>query len=144
LLTNSKTGDPVPCPLCNGTGKMAAFDRLWFSYLINETIAAALGTNLGSLRIEPRADFEWVACIGSSTGGVWSTQLTDASGRTYQNLAVNSENQWGTAQRPFWLQAPIVLPMRSAVNYVLVDRSANVNNAIQLVLSGFELYPIGG
>ncbi len=143
ILPNQRTGEPCVCPLCGGQGKTEPlYDRLPFWYRIQATIVAALGTIAGALPIEPRADFEWVWLMASASGGVFSTRLTDASGRTYENNAINSENQWGTAQRPFPLIAPIVLKMRTALNFILVDRSNNPNNVIQLVLAGYELYPL--
>ena len=110
MLPNTRTGSLETCPLCGGIGKTEPlYDRLPFWYRIQATTVAALGTIAGSLPIEPRADFEWVWLMASASGGVFSTQLTDASGRTYENAAINSENQWGTAQRPFPLIAPILL-----------------------------------
>ena len=135
-------GNPVLCPLCNGVGKTEPpYDRLPFFYVIDETITLAVSaTNTNALSIEPRADFEWAWLIANSTG-IFNTRLTDASGRTYQNAAVNNVNQWGTAQLPFPLVSPIVLSMRTALNYELNDDSG-ADNTIQLVLAGYELYPL--
>lgn len=143
VLPNARTGQPCACPICNGTGLVEPlYDRLPFWYVINETILAALGTNNGSLRCEARADFEWVWLTHSASTGVFSTQMTDAGGRVFQSAAVNSENQWGTAQRPFPLIAPCILKARTGLNYVLTDRSAAPGNVIQLALSGYELYAL--
>ncbi len=140
ILPNS-AGNPVVCPLCNGTGKMEPlYDRLPYYYVINEVLLA-LGTIRRALSIEPIADFEWVWLMANSTGA-YTTQLTDgSSGRQYQNLPVNNVNQWGTAQNPFPLVAPTVLKMRDTLNYVLVDTSGG-GNTIQLVLAGYQLFPL--
>ncbi|MEE9235110.1 MAG: hypothetical protein V3U28_06715 [Candidatus Acidoferrales bacterium] len=143
MLRNDKTGDPAKCPLCEGMGKREPFfDRLPFWYPFDATIVLASGSFAGSLRIEPRADFEWWWLMATATTGVFSTRMTDASGRTYENDRVNSENQWGTAQRPFPLVAPMILKMRTSLNFDLADRSAVAGNVIQLALGGFELYPL--
>jgi hypothetical protein len=119
------------------------YDPLPFWYIINETIAAAAGQNVAALRIDTRAVFQWLWLIASSTLGVWSTQLTDGgTGRTYQNAAVNSENQWGNALNPFPLLVPVILKAGTVLNYTLINRAGVGGNVIQLALGGYELYPV--
>lgn len=132
------------CPVCEGTGKTEPqYLRLPFWYIINpatvgQVYVAASTAVTGALQIEPRADFEWVWLAATSTS-TFTSEFTDASGRTYQNLPVNNLNQWGTAQLPFALIVPVVLPMRTALNYKITDTSTQ-NNTIQLALIGYELY----
>ena len=139
ILQNTKTGDPVACPLCDGSGKLENYIRLPRWYIIN-AVLAALGNLTGALAIEAIADFELIWLSASSSGGVFSTIFTDTSGRQWQNAAVNSENQWGTAQRPFPVGlSPLILRAQTSLNWQLTDRSANANT-VQLALIGYDLY----
>lgn len=143
VLQNTRSGAPEVCPLCNGTGKVEPpVERLPFYYIINETLAAPNGSqNAAALAIQDR-DFELIWLAATSSGGVFQTELTDgATGRAFQNNPVNSLNQWGTAQRPFPLIAPIVLPARSTLQYRLTNQSGNAN-VLQLALLGYDLYPL--
>ena len=138
-------GKAQTCPVCEGSGRAEPnYLRLPFWYIINpatvgQVYVAASTAVTGALQIEPRADFEWVWLAATATSASFTTEFTDASGRTYQNLPVNSANQWGTAQLPFALIVPVVLPMRTALNYRITDTSGQ-NNTIQLALIGYELY----
>lgn len=141
-------GKPYTCPVCEGSGKTEPqYLRLPFWYVINpatigQVYVAASTAVTGALQIEPRADFEAVWLVATATSMSFTCEFTDASGRTWQNLPVNGANQWGTAQLPFALIVPVVLPMRTALNWKVTDTSAS-NNTIQLVLIGYELYPAG-
>jgi hypothetical protein len=129
------------CPLCDGTGFWDNFKREAKSYAINTTIAAALGTNRGALAFDD-IDFELLQLMGNSNGGVWSTQLQDANGRFWSNLPINSENMFGTAERPFPVGlAPLYIDRKAIINFVATDRSNNANNAIQMVFAGYDLFP---
>lgn len=152
-MPNSKTGEPCECPICYGNGvREPPYDRLPFWYVINVNNGVALGANAsidGALQIEPRADFEAVAFVATSTG-IFRTSLRDASGRTYQNdgariagaaALVDNANQWGTAQDPFYFLAPFILPMRTNLQHTFEDTSG-APNTIQAALAGFELYPL--
>lgn len=139
VVPNAKTGSPETCPICAGSGKVEpAYLRLPFWYIILQVLTASQVLN-STLNIEPRADFEWVWLAATSTG-IFRTELFDASGRAYQSEGVDNANQWGTAQNPFPLVVPVVLSMRSAINYRLTERSV-AGNTVQLALIGYELYP---
>ena len=135
------------CPVCGGTGSTAAQTKpMPFSYVINptsqgQTYVAASSQVQGALQIDPKADFRLRKIIFTSTGA-FTVQFTDSSGRTWQNLPINSANFGGTAQLPFWVTAPIVLAARTVLNWVVVDTST-ANNTIQITLAGEDLYPIG-
>lgn len=145
----SVAGKPFACPVCEGARvQEPSYLRLPFWYIVNPASAgqvfiSANGTVRGALQIEPRADFECVWLAATATSASFTTELTDASGRTYQNLPVNSANQWGTAQLPFALIVPVIFPMRTAINYTIVDTSGS-SNTIQLAFIGYELYPANG
>ncbi len=144
VAPNVLTGNPVVCPLCQGSGKCEPnFLRLPFWYIIAPTSAglafvSASAAVTGSLQIDSRADFEWIWCSSTQTG-TFTDELIDTSGRPYQNLAVNNANRWGTIQLPMALIVPVILPARSQINWKVTDTSV-ASNTIQLALAGYELY----
>lgn len=138
LLKNNQ-GNPVVCPLCEGSGKMDNYIRMPRWYVINATPTAAAPTVTGALAIEAIADFELIWLMATQAGQ-FTTLLTDASGRSWQNLAVNNANQWGTAQRPFPMIAPLVLKAQTSLQWEITDTSGVTPNAVQLALAGFDLY----
>lgn len=141
VMYNAKTGNPVTCPLCEGEGKRENYQRLPRWYIINATIVLALGTLQGALAIDAMADFELIWLMRTSSTGVFTTQLQDASGRTWQNLPVNDLNMFGTAAAPFPVGlSPVVLRAQTSLLWTLVDTSGVAGNAIQLALSGYDLY----
>lgn len=139
ILKNSSTGNPVVCPLCEGSGKMDNYIRMPRWYVINATPTAAIPVVNGALGIEAIADFELI-WLTATQQGEFTSSLFDASGRAWQNLPVNNANQWGTAQRPMPLIAPLVLKAQTSLQWTLTDTSGVSPNAIQLALIGFDLY----
>jgi hypothetical protein len=109
-------------------------------YVINATPTAAVPNVRGAQSIDAIADFE-LCWLMATFQGQFTTELQDSSGRAWQNLPVNNANQFGTAQRPFALLAPIVIKAQSALNWSITDTSGVSPNAVQLGLSGFDLYP---
>ncbi len=142
-VPNAKTGDPVQCPVCGGEGKVAApvTRRLYF-YVFNGPAAGmgALAQFQGQLNIDSRAPFECYAITGNRTGA-YTLQITDQTGRTWQNLPINDVNAVGTAQQLFPLPVPIVMAASASMGITLVDTSGGGANIVQLVLCGYELYP---
>lgn len=140
MVTNERTGNPVVCPLCNGSGKMENFIRLPRWYPIN-AVLTALGNLAGALAIDAIADFELIWLSATSTGGVWTTTFADSSGRRWMNLPVNSLNMWGTSVNPFPVGlSPVILKAQSQLLWTLVDTSGNANT-VQMALIGYDLYP---
>jgi hypothetical protein len=141
MVQNQRTGDPVVCPLCEGSGRRTFYDRLPRWYIINTTIAAALGVNNGALAIDAQADFELIWLCRTSSTGVFTAEFQDASGRTWQNLPVNDLNMFGTAVAPFPVGlSPVILRAQTSLIWRLVDTSGAAGNAIQLALIGYDLY----
>ena len=142
-VPNAQSGAPCLCPVCGGEGKVAApvTRRLYF-YVFNGPAAGlgALATFNGVLNIDSRAPFEVYAITGNRAGA-YTLQITDQTGRTYQNAAVNDVNAVGTAQQLFPLPVPLILPANGSLNITLVDTSGGGANIVQLVFCGYELYP---
>lgn len=134
---------PQICNTCKGAGVVGSpggqYLRAIYTYLLFNQPLTALQAISGSLQIDARADFEWVWGVATSTG-TFTTILTDKSDRPLQSDAVNNANQWGTAQLPFTLPVPMVLPMKTSVKFTITDTS-NAPNTVQIALVGYELYP---
>lgn len=131
------------CPMCQGRGWVGGdFDPALYWYIVNATIPAVVGSIVESpLRIQDHANFGWTRAMATSDAGVFSTELTDsATNRPFQNLPVNSENQWGTAQRPGLLEIPIIFERRGTIQIRLTNRVAGAN-IVQLAFGGYDLYP---
>lgn len=139
-VPNQRTGDPCVCPVCQGDGRVAApvTRRLYF-YAVNAVIAVASANLNVQLNIDSRAPFECYALTGNRTGS-YNLQITDQTGRTWQNAAVNDVNMVGTAQQLFPLPVPVVFAASASLTLLFTDTSA-APNTIQLVFCGYELYP---
>lgn len=143
LLENAKTGNPVVCPLCDGSGTRENYTRLPRWYIIN-AVLTALGRLPGALAIDAIADFELIWLCRTASGGVFTATFQDASGRTWQNLPVNDRNMFGTAERPFPVGlSPVVLRAQTSLAWELVDTSGNPNT-VQMALVGYDLYATEG
>ncbi len=143
VLKNDRTGNPVVCPLCNGTGKYENYIRLPRWYPINAVLTAAAPGNVlgGSLAIDAIADFELIWLTATSTGGIFTSEFADSSGRRWQNLPVNNLNQFGTASLPFPIGlSPVILKAQSQLLWTFTNTSGNANT-LQIALSGYDLYP---
>lgn len=141
VLFNSKTGNPVTCPLCDGEGKRENYQRLPRWYIINAVITLALGNTPGALAIDAMADFELIWLTRTSSNGVFTTAFQDASGRAWQNLPVNDLNMFGTAERPFPIGlSPVVLRAQTSLMWTVTDLSGIAANTIQMALIGYDLY----
>lgn len=149
LLSNAQ-GNPVTCPLCEGTGKMEPnYIRMprWYpaggSSSITLTGGAPGPQNAQVTTIDATAPFE-VVWLVSTQGGIFDEQISDQSGRPWQTPAtfIPNVNRWGTAQNPFPLVAPVIVPARANLNHLFRDQSSagGAGNIIQPCFIGFELY----
>ena len=134
-------GNPVMCPLCDGSGKRGNWERRPKTCTGGGAIAAAAGSTLaGVISIDAEADFELIWLTATATGGIFTSEFTDASGRQWQNNPVNDQNRFGTAQRPFPIGlSPVVLRRQTSLRFQLVNTSGNANT-VQMALIGYALY----
>jgi hypothetical protein len=113
--------------------------RVPFKYVLNQVLTALQDFN-GAIQIQQDADFEWVFNIANQTG-TFQIQITDlATGRVLMNAPVNNANYFGTAQLPFPNLEPYIFARSSSIGVRLIDTS-NAGNTIQVVFSGYKLFP---
>jgi hypothetical protein len=119
---------------------------LLFFYPITAAIPSGQQGFVSSVTIDNDSDFEWRWIIGTSilangAAGLYSVTLLDKyTSRPLMTAAVNGENLMGTAQLPFRLPKPILIPRTSTIQGTFNDRSiAGVVNNVQLVLVGYKL-----
>lgn len=119
---------------------------LLFWYPITAALASAQAGLNASVTTDNDSDFEWRWIIGTSilangAAGLYSVTLLDKfTARPLMTANINGENLMGTAQLPFRLPKPILIPRTSTIQGTFTDRSAaGVNNNVQLCLVGYKL-----
>ena len=114
--------------------------RVPFEYVVNAVVGANASVSV-SLQVQQDSDFEWVFRIASRTDPRLTVLVEDgATGRKLTSVAVNIDNFAGTAQLPFPLVEPFILARATSVNFTFTD-SSGAPNTVQLVLSGYKLFP---
>jgi hypothetical protein len=145
-VANAQTGNPVKCPVCQGTAQIAGdlTDQLFWYLLSPPQLSANQQGVLTTVTIDGDADFRVRWLIASSTG-LFSLELKDlyAGGAPWMPSAVNGENFAGTAQLPFVLPKPYPLYRLSSVQAKFNDRSG-APNTIQLCLVGYKVDKLPG
>jgi hypothetical protein len=116
--------------------------RVPFEYVVNAVVP--LNGNVPvSLQIQQDADFEWVFRIASRTDPRLTVDVSDgATGRKYTLAPVNIDNFAGSAQLPFPLVEPFIIARATSITFTFTD-SSGAQNTVQLVLSGYKLFPQG-
>ena len=142
MVTNDRTGNPVVCPLCEGTGHFWNYRPEFRHYIVNQVLTA-LGLGNPVLTIDAQADFQLVWLTRTASGGTFTSRISDTStGRQWDNAAVNDLNRFGSAQQPFPVGlSPVILKAQSSLSIALVDTSGNPNT-VQLAFIGYDLYPL--
>jgi hypothetical protein len=130
------------CPTCGGQGVIQQQPiRVPFDLVLpNAVLTASQSGLVVTQQLDQDADLEVLDYITNSTG-LFSFQIFDPStGRALSNSAVNGENGTGTAQLPRRLVEPYVWARSSTLKVTFNDRSGG-GNTVQLVFSGYKLYP---
>ena len=123
-------GSPLYLSDVNLLEKLAATRPFWVA-LYDGTIGAQQ-TDRGQVII--RDDCWLVALMGSSgqAAGFVAQFFDTQRGKLFQDTPVNFANGEGTAQKPFWLKKPQLLPSPGQVQSRVINL-ATVSNAIQIV-----------
>jgi hypothetical protein len=112
-----------------------------FSYVVNN-VHAGNDTIASTIQIDTDANFQLLFLIGSRTSPLLTVYVTEggAGGLAWMSDPVNIDNFLGTAQLPFPLVIPQLLPKNRVYKVQTVDTSGAANTA-QIIFEGYKLYP---
>jgi hypothetical protein len=141
MVANLATGNPVKCPVCQGTAQISGdlTDQL-FHYVFNPPqLTANQQGVIATVTIDNDADFR-IRWIVSSQTGLYSLEIKDlyAGGSPWMPTPINGENFAGTAQLPFVLPKPYPVYRGSSLQAKFNDRSG-APNTIQLDMIGYKI-----
>lgn len=131
------------------------FERQFFSYVLDRTVPANATQDPNQLQILSDADFEWWWILASRTSGLLKVMMKEqATGRDFIGTTasatsgpatfngINIDNWAGTAlaTAAFPLAVPYIMPATRVYTLLFSDTSG-APNAVELVFSGFKLWP---
>lgn len=131
------------------------FERQFFSYVLDRVVPANAVQDPNQLQILSDADFEWWWVLLSRTSALLKLLMTEqATGRSFIGTTasstagavtfngINVDNWAGTAASTaaFPLAVPYIMPATRVYSFLFTDTSG-ANNTVELVLSGFKLWP---
>lgn len=112
-----------------------------FSYVANN-VHAGNDKIASTIQIDTDANFQLLFLIGSRTSALVTIEVFEggAGGLAWQSDPVNIDNFLGTAQLPFPLVIPQLLPKNRVYKVQTVDTSGSANT-VQVIFEGYKLYP---
>lgn len=128
------------------------FERQFFSYVLDRVVPGNAVQDPNQLQILSDADFEWWFLAGSRTSALLKVLMNEqATGRAFIGTTagsaaafngINIDNWLGQASAAamFPLAVPYVMPATRVYSILLTDTSG-VNNTVEIVFSGFKLWP---
>jgi hypothetical protein len=119
-------------------GEYPASNVMPYSYAFTTTLDAD-SSGTASIRITADAAFIARFVTGTSDGSYTILPRVDASDRQLSNVALNDTLFVGTAERPFPLGKPLLLPANSTISFDLADLSS-AENKIYFSLHGYKVY----
>lgn len=113
------------------------YKEKWFQYSTDRQSLSANQQQQYSVRIQSDSDFLCQKIVASSTS-TFTVQITDtATNKLWFSSAANSANLVGTAQRPFYMLKPRLIPANANLIVQLTDTSGS-SNTVELVLEGYK------
>jgi hypothetical protein len=137
------------------------FERQFFSYVLDRVVPASVIQDPNQLQILSDADFEWWWILASRTSNLLKVLMKEqATGRDFIGTTASAtsgaltfngiqiDNWCGTAvlTAAFPLAVPYIMPATRVYSLLFTDASG-APNTVQLVFSGFKLWPrpkVGG
>jgi hypothetical protein len=129
------------------------FERQFFSYVLDRVVPASAVQDPNQVQIGSDADFEWWWILASRTSGLLKVMMKEnGTGRDFIGTStpsgaaafngINIDNWAGTAlATAAWpLAVPYIMPATRVYQILFSDTSA-APNTVQLVFSGFKLWP---
>lgn len=120
------------------------FVAKFFQYLVPSFSFSGSATILQTLQIDSDADFQLLMTMGDYTSSNATVQVTEggAGGLAWSSDVVPIDCFMGNAQNPFPIGLiPQLLPKKRVYQFSVVNSSGGANT-IQIVLSGYKLYPL--
>ena len=116
-----------------------------FQYSVEAVPVLAAGERR-SLNIKTQADSYFVcrSIIGTYQRNTKVSVSDDASGRNWCSDpdGVREGSLLGTAQRPYWLTEPVVVPPTSTLILQLINLDPALTNAVQVVFDGYKHFDL--
>lgn len=131
------------------------FERQFFSYVLDRAVPGSATQDPNQLQILSDADFEWWWVLASRTDTRLKVMMKEqATGRDFIGTTasassgpatfngINIDNWAGTAlaTAAFPLAVPYIMPATRVYTLLFTDTSG-ATNTVQLVFSGFKLWP---
>jgi len=131
------------------------FERQYFNYVLDRVVPLNAVQDPNALQILSDADFEWWWVLASRTDLRLKVMMIEqATGRQFIGTSpqaqaggavfngINIDNWCGTAQgnAAFPLAVPYVMPATRVYSFLFTDTSGAANT-VEIVLSGFKLWP---
>jgi hypothetical protein len=136
------------------------FERQYFTYVLDRAVPANAVQDPNALQILSDADFEWWWLGGSRTSVgaapfVKVLMKEQATGRDFVGTSpqaqaggavfngINIDNWFGTAagNALLPLAVPYIMPATRVYSFYFTDSSGGNINTVQVILSGFKLWP---
>jgi len=132
------------------------FERQFFSYVLDRTVPASAVQDPNQLQILSDADFEWWWIIGSATVAaslkvmmkeaatgrdfIGTTASATSGPATFNGIFLSNWCGTASAGATFPLAVPYIMPATRVYTLLFTDSSA-APNVVELVFSGFKLWP---
>jgi len=131
------------------------FERQYFSYVLDRVVPANAVQDPNQLQILSDADFEWWWILASRTSNLLKVLMKEqATGRDFIGTTasatsgpatfngINIDNWAATAlvSGAFPLAVPYIMPATRVFSLLFTDTSG-ANNTVEIVFSGFKLWP---
>jgi hypothetical protein len=131
------------------------FERQFFSYVLDRVVPASAVQDPNQLQILSDADFEWWWTLASRTSNLLKVMMKEqATGRDFIGTTASATSGAATfnginidlwagtalASAAFPLAVPYIMPATRVYSLLFTDTSV-APNTVQLVFSGFKLWP---
>jgi hypothetical protein len=131
------------------------FERQFFEYVLDRVVPANGVQDPNQMQILSDADFEWwwnkasrtsnllkllMKEAGTGRDFIGTTASAVAGAATFNGIFIDNWAGTAAANAPFPLAVPYIMPSTRTYTFLFTDTSG-APNTVQIVLSGFKLWP---
>ena len=131
------------------------FERQFFSYVLDRAVPASATQDPNQLQILSDADFEWWWLLATRSSNLLKVLMKEqATGRdfigttasassgpaTFNGIQIDNWAGSAIATAAFPLAVPYIMPATRVYTFLFTDTSG-ATNTVELVFSGFKLWP---